>query len=121
LLNPDARSPKETDKSQNVIPRVGTTRRSSCRMPAWTRSCGTDRGPAEQRVAPPGRDRPHLFGRFFRAGNATEAGIKGTGLGLAVTKTIVEAHGGTITVVPAPGGGTRFTVHFPAMPELSGL
>ncbi|GAA0582667.1 hypothetical protein GCM10010172_79760 [Paractinoplanes ferrugineus] len=55
----------------------------------------------------------HLFSRFFRASNATQAGIKGTGLGLAVTKAIVEAHAGAISAGPAPGGGTTFTVVLP--------
>ena len=38
----------------------------------------------------PAEQYPHLFSRFFRASNATEAGIKGTGLGLAVTKAIID-------------------------------
>ncbi|GIF19583.1 PAS domain S-box-containing protein [Actinoplanes tereljensis] len=55
----------------------------------------------------------HLFSRFFRASNATAQGIKGTGLGLAVTKAIVEAHGGMLVACPAPAGGTLFTVSLP--------
>ncbi|MET3423852.1 PAS domain S-box-containing protein [Actinoplanes tereljensis] len=62
----------------------------------------------------PAEQYPHLFSRFFRASNATQAGIKGTGLGLAVTKAIVEAHDGTISAGPAPDGGTRFTIVLPA-------
>ncbi|WP_449061535.1 sensor histidine kinase [Planomonospora algeriensis] len=58
-----------------------------------------------------------LFSRFFRASTATESGIKGTGLGLALTKAIVEAHGGTITATPREGGGTVFTVRLPAHPS----
>ncbi|MET0414747.1 MAG: ATP-binding protein [Actinoplanes sp.] len=61
----------------------------------------------------PAEQYQHLFSRFFRASNATEAGIKGTGLGLAVTKAIVDAHGGEISAGPAPGGGTTFTVSLP--------
>lgn len=38
---------------------------------------------------------------------------RGTGLGLSIVKRIVDAHSGSITVGPAPGGGTRFTVRFP--------
>ncbi|MEV4642661.1 ATP-binding protein [Actinoplanes sp. NPDC049548] len=56
---------------------------------------------------------PRLFTRFFRASTATKRGIKGTGLGLAVAKAVVEAHGGTITAEPAPGKGTRFIVTLP--------
>ncbi|GAT69343.1 histidine kinase [Planomonospora sphaerica] len=57
-----------------------------------------------------------LFHRFFRASTAKDAGIKGTGLGLAVTKAIVTAHGGTITASPRGGGGTVFTVCLPVDP-----
>jgi PAS domain S-box-containing protein len=61
----------------------------------------------------PAEQYPQLFDRFFRASSATELGIKGTGLGLAVTKAIVEAHHGTISAHPGPDGGTRFTVTLP--------
>ncbi|MEV0898471.1 PAS domain S-box protein [Actinoplanes sp. NPDC049802] len=56
---------------------------------------------------------PKLFTRFFRASTAIDHKIKGTGLGLAVTKAIVAAHAGTIVAEPGPGGGTRFTVTLP--------
>jgi signal transduction histidine kinase len=61
----------------------------------------------------PAEQYPHLFSRFFRASNATQAGIKGTGLGLAVTKAIIEAHDGAISAGPAAGGGTTFAVSLP--------
>jgi PAS domain S-box-containing protein len=61
----------------------------------------------------PDEQYPKLFTRFFRASTATDRKIKGTGLGLAVTRAIVEAHGGTITAAPGPDGGTRFTVTLP--------
>jgi len=50
-----------------------------------------------------------VFTRFWR-GNRRG----GTGLGLYIVKGIVEAHGGTITVGPAPGGGARFRFMLPA-------
>jgi len=52
---------------------------------------------------------PRIFEPFF----TTRSHTGGTGLGLAVVKTIVDAHGGTIAVTSTPGQGTRFTVHFP--------
>jgi PAS domain S-box-containing protein len=64
-------------------------------------------------IGVPAEQYPQLFDRFFRASTATGLGIKGTGLGLAVTKAIVEAHRGTITAQPGPDGGTRFTVTLP--------
>ncbi|MFC4058853.1 ATP-binding protein [Planomonospora corallina] len=68
---------------------------------------------ADTGIGIPAEQYERLFDRFFRAANAVEAGIKGTGLGLPITKAIVEAHGGTITASPRDGGGTVFTVHLP--------
>ncbi|MEU4245598.1 ATP-binding protein [Actinoplanes sp. NPDC026619] len=65
-------------------------------------------------IGVPAEQYPQLFDRFFRASTATGLGIKGTGLGLAVTKAIIEAHHGTITAGPGPDGGTRFTVTLPS-------
>jgi PAS domain S-box-containing protein len=68
---------------------------------------------ADTGIGIPAEQYGQLFSRFFRASTAKEAGVKGTGLGLAVTKAIVEAHGGTITAAPRDGGGTVFTVCLP--------
>ncbi|WP_253908066.1 ATP-binding protein [Arthrobacter sp. H20] len=54
-----------------------------------------------------------IYGRFFRAHSARESAIPGVGLGLAITKAIVEGHGGTIHCASSLGSGTTFTVTLP--------
>jgi signal transduction histidine kinase len=58
---------------------------------------------------------PLLFERFYRVpGVQVQSGSGvGLGLGLAITKEIVERHGGTISVASAVGAGTVFTVRVP--------
>ena len=58
-----------------------------------------------------------LFTRFFRTEAVRRAGIPGAGLGMAISKGIVEAHGGEITVQSTPGEGTVFTVSLPSAPD----
>ncbi|MCL5104881.1 MAG: HAMP domain-containing histidine kinase [Armatimonadetes bacterium] len=54
-----------------------------------------------------------VFGEFYRADNAREFTRDGTGLGLPIVKSIVDAHGGTIDVESGSEGGTKFTVRLP--------
>ncbi|MBV9279892.1 MAG: PAS domain-containing protein [Chloroflexi bacterium] len=60
-------------------------------------------------IAPDAQER--IFERFYRAGQVPEA--TGMGIGLYITKGIVEQHGGWIAVDSAPGRGSTFTVHLP--------
>jgi two-component system, OmpR family, sensor histidine kinase KdpD len=66
-----------------------------------------DRGPGI-----PSPDREAVFREFFRSGDGRRAG---TGLGLAVSKAIVEAHGGAIWAEETPGGGATIVVRLPAV------
>jgi len=59
-------------------------------------------------------DVPHLFEKFYQAKNVGKARSKGTGLGLALVKAIVEGHGGTIRVHSSIGQGTTVIVDLPA-------
>lgn len=52
----------------------------------------------------------HVFEAFERERSSTVSGIQGTGLGMAITKKILDLMGGAITVDTAPGCGTTFTV-----------
>lgn len=62
-------------------------------------------------------DQQQLFEKFFRTRGVRESAIPGLGLGLSLTKAMVEAHRGTITVESAHGEGTTFTVILPATPS----
>lgn len=56
---------------------------------------------------------PHVFNRFFRADAVRAGGAERIGLGLAITKSVVELHGGTISVTSVPGEGTAFVIRLP--------
>ena len=58
-------------------------------------------------------DLQHVFSRFWRADDARATATGGLGIGLAVTKEIVERHRGSIGVESTPGSGTRFTIRLP--------
>jgi two-component system, NtrC family, sensor histidine kinase KinB len=56
---------------------------------------------------------PRLFEKFYRVPTARHSG--GAGLGLAIVREIVTAHGGEIAVESEPGKGTKFTFTLPAV------
>jgi two-component system, OmpR family, sensor histidine kinase MprB len=56
-------------------------------------------------------DLPHVFDRFYRAPAART--LPGSGLGLAIVRQVAEAHGGSATAEPAPGGGSLFALRLP--------
>ncbi|MFX0100260.1 MAG: ATP-binding protein [Candidatus Hodarchaeota archaeon] len=59
----------------------------------------------------PKKDLPNVFKKFSRGSNV--AGIKGSGLGLNIAKTLVELHNGTISVTSEEGKGSTFSIFIP--------
>jgi signal transduction histidine kinase len=60
-----------------------------------------------------GIDNERIFDRFFRAPNAVDKQIPGTGLGLFIARAIAEAHNGRISANAREGGGTTFRIELP--------
>jgi signal transduction histidine kinase len=60
-------------------------------------------------------DQAQLFTKFFRAHDRSPQAAGGTGLGLVITRLLVELHGGRITVSSAPGQGSTFSFSLPAV------
>jgi PAS domain S-box-containing protein len=79
---------------------------------------------ADSGVGIPESDLPRLFSAFFRGANVSSAVgrqvVPGTGLGLAVSRAIVELHGGTVHVASTEGVGTTVTLSLPARPTRNG-
>ena len=68
---------------------------------------------ADTGVGIPATDLPRIFDPFYR-GQAGESHIAGAGIGLALTRRIVEAHGGSIAATSDPGRGSVFVIELPA-------
>jgi signal transduction histidine kinase len=68
---------------------------------------------ADQGVGIPSEDLPRIFDRFHQVGQAMTREIEGAGLGLYITKRLVEAMGGTITVASVAGQGSTFRIWLP--------
>jgi signal transduction histidine kinase len=66
-------------------------------------------------------DQAHLYDRFFRTRDAAVQATAGTGLGLTISRAIVDAHGGSIDVRSTVGAGTTFVVLLPRAPGGRGL
>jgi signal transduction histidine kinase len=65
----------------------------------------------------PEREQPSIFEKFYQVGDSTAGVREGTGLGLPITKHLVELHGGAISVASQPGKGSSFRLVLPLIQE----
>ena len=91
-------------------PRGGAVRVLVSPAPAGVAFAVSDTGPGID-----ARDLPHVFDRFVKSADSG-----GAGLGLAIARSLVEAHGGRITAESAPGAGTTMRFLLPAVGNSAG-
>ena len=83
-----------------------------------TVTLGLDRGDAvitveDEGPGIPAEHRSRVWEPYWRLPRDSASAVGGSGIGLAVVKELVSAHGGSVAVADAPGGGARFEVRFP--------
>jgi heavy metal sensor kinase len=93
-------------------PRGGTVEISVVREDDGVRFVVEDTGPGI-----PAGDTERIFEPFVRLDPARAGDVGGAGLGLPIARSIVVAHGGTLTAEPRTGGGARFVIRLPRMAE----
>jgi PAS domain S-box-containing protein len=101
--------------------RVTLTLRAAWRTPEGTVVPGEEPGAtpvaqlavSDTGIGIPAGEQAQLFARFFRASTARRHAVPGVGLGLAITRAITTAHGGTLEVASTEGRGTTFTLTLP--------
>lgn len=90
------------------------------RVGGWTQHSSSENGPArvilfvaDQGIGIPQDELPYIFDRFYRVDSSLRRSTMGAGLGLFLTKAIVEAHGGQVWARSEAGKGTTFFVALP--------
>src|SRR5688572_1315540 len=99
----------------NLISNAMRHTQSEGRISVWVRRTGSS---VEATVSDTGEgiraeDIPNIFERFYRGEKSRNRGTGGAGLGLAIARGIIRAHGGDIRVESEVGKGTQFTFHIP--------
>jgi len=86
-----------------------TFRKSVCVITSTILAQFADNGPGLSE-----EDQKRIFERFFRADPSRQrTSQEGSGLGLSIVDSVMQAHGGKVGVVSKPGAGTTFTLFFP--------
>lgn len=68
---------------------------------------------ADEGIGIPPSEVQRIFEKFYRVGRSETQGRRGSGVGLALVKHIIDAHGGRVSVDSWPGAGSRFALHLP--------
>jgi signal transduction histidine kinase len=97
-----------TDNAIYYTPGGGTIELKLIDTPTSVEFTVTDTG-----LGVPKADQPHLFTKFYRAGNARKARPDGTGLGLFMAKKVIVAQGGSLIFKSAENKGSTFGFRFP--------
>ena len=99
------------DNALRHTPAGGTVTISASRSP---RTGGTVLSVADTGEGIPAEHLPQVFERFYRVDTARDRAHGGSGIGLAIAKALVEAHGGQLSVTsPGPGRGSTFRILLP--------
>jgi signal transduction histidine kinase len=100
---------------RNLTDNAARYARSTVRLTVATRDGQAVLEVADDGPGIPAADRDRVFDRFVRLDTARQRSRGGAGLGLAIVREIVSAHGGRIEVVDAPEGGSGFHIVFPSL------
>lgn len=110
-LDPDAMKQALANLVENAM-KYSADRRH-IRVAARREGAGVVVEVADEGIGIPVPERERIFEKFYRIGQSETQGRRGSGVGLALVKHIVEAHRGRVTVDGRPGEGSRFTLHLP--------
>jgi signal transduction histidine kinase len=111
LIDRDAMTQAISNLLDNAIKYSGKVKQLSI----TARTLGSDLSieMADHGVGIPPAEQTKVFEKFYRVGNGLVHDVKGSGLGLALVKHIIEAHNGTTSVASDVGKGSRFTILLP--------
>lgn len=95
----------------NAVKYSGTSRRIFVEVA--TKATGVAIAVRDEGIGIPRHEQTEIFDKFVRGAASRAHGIKGTGIGLAMVRHIVQGHGGSAHVQSAPGEGSTFTILLP--------
>jgi signal transduction histidine kinase len=90
-----------------------TGKKGTVTVKAWQQENRVNISVADTGEGIPVEELPQIFERFYRLDKSRARATGGSGLGLTITKRLVEAHGGEIKVESEPGKGSTFTFSLP--------